>query len=247
MLTYFADTLLAHLLTRKSPFYDAIMKGPSPEMEFSAFISLYKVSPFYQFAHFTANQAIIEAFKREGSRALHVLDFDVSYGFQWPSLMQSLSENATPTNKISLKITAFGGNVEVIQETESGLVSFAKGFPNLIFEFHGLVRGSKNVKMEKRKDETVAINLVFHLTSLKTLSKISETLSFVYSLKSSIVILVEQEGTSSSNKFLPRFMESLHQFAAIFDSLDDCLPLESDERLSIERNHLGKEIRSAIN
>ncbi|KAG6436004.1 hypothetical protein SASPL_100885 [Salvia splendens] len=245
--TYFTDTLLAHLLTRKSPFYDAIMKGPSPEMELSAFISLYKASPFYQFAHFTANQAIIEAFEREGSKALHVIDFDVSYGFQWPSLMQSLSENATPTNKISLKITAFGENVEEFQETESRLVSFAKGFPNLVFEFHRLVRGSKNVKMEKRKDETVAINLVFHLTSLKTLSKISETLSFVYSLKPSIVVLVEQEGTCSSNKFLPRFMESLHQFAAIFDSLDDCLPLESDERLSIERDHLGKEIRSAIN
>ncbi|KAL1543928.1 GRAS family protein RAM1-like [Salvia divinorum] len=244
---YFTDALLAHLLTRKSPFYDAIMKGPSPEMEFSAFTSLYKVSPFYQFAHFTANQAIIGAFDREGSRALHVLDFDICHGFQWPSLMQSLSENATPTKKISLKITAFGGSVEEIQETESRLLSFAKGFPNLVFEFHGLVRGSKNVKMENRKNETVAINLVFHLTSIKTLSKISEILSFVYSLKPSIVVLVEQEGTSSSNKFLPRFMEFLHQFAAIFDSLDDCLPLESDERLSIERDHLGKEIRSVIN
>ncbi|XP_042035064.1 GRAS family protein RAM1-like [Salvia splendens] len=244
---YFADALLAHLLTRKSPFYDAIMKGPSPEEEFLAFTSLYKVSPFYQFAHFTANQAIIEAFEREGSRALHVLDFDVSYGFQWPSLMQSLSENATATNKISLKLTAFGRNMEEIQETESRLVSFAKGFPNLIFEFHGLVRGSKNAKVRTRKNETIAINLVFHLTSLKTLSKISETLSYVYSLNPSIVVLVEHEGKCSSNKFLSRFIESLHQFAAMFDSLDDCLPLESGERLSIERDHLGREIRSAIN
>lgn len=244
---YFADALLAHLLTRRSPFYDAIMKPPSPEEAFSAFTSLYKVSPLYQFAHFTANQAILEAFEREGNSALHVVDFDVSYGFQWPSLMQSLSENATPTSKISLKITAFGGNMEEIQETESRLVSFAKGFSNLVFEFHGLVRGSKNVKVKKRKNETIAVNLLFHLTSLKTLSKITETLTYVHSLNPSIVVLVEQEGTCSSNKFLPRFMESLHQFAAIFDSLDDCLPLGSAERLSIERNHLGREIRSVIN
>ncbi|XP_057793103.1 GRAS family protein RAM1-like [Salvia miltiorrhiza] len=245
---YFADALLAHLLTRKSPFYDAIMKPPSPSEAFSAFTSLYKASPFFQFAHFTANQAILEAFQRDASsRALHVVDFDVSYGFQWPSLMQSLSENATPTNKISLRITAFGPHMEEIQETESRLVSFAKGFCNLVFEFHGLVRGSKNVKVKKRKNETVAVNLVFHLTSLKTLSKISETLSYVHSLKPSVIVLVEQEGKCSSNKFLPRFMESLHQFAAIFDSLDDCLPLDSAERLSIERDHLGREIRSVIN
>ncbi|KAE8666521.1 hypothetical protein F3Y22_tig00112498pilonHSYRG00295 [Hibiscus syriacus] len=42
-------------------------------------------------------------------------------------------------------------------------------------------------------------------------------------------------------------MESLHYFAAMFDSLDDCLPLESAERLSIEKKHLGKEIKSVIN
>lgn len=247
---YFGDGLLARLLTRKSPFYDTIMKVPTPEEDFLAFTALYRVSPFYQFAHFTANQAILEAFEREessNSRALHVVDFDVSYGFQWPSLMQSLSENATPTNRVSLKITGFGGSMEELQETESRLVSFAKGFRNLVFEFHGLVRGSKNVKVKKRKNETVAVNLVFHLSSLNSLSKISETLNYVCSLNPSIVALVEQEGTCNSNKFLPRFMESLHQFAAIFDSLDDCLPLDSAERLSIEKNHLGKEIKSVIN
>ncbi|KAI3464416.1 hypothetical protein Pfo_021079 [Paulownia fortunei] len=247
---YFADGLVAKLLTRKSPFYDMMMKIPTPEEEFLAFTELYKVSPFYQFAHFTANQAILEAFEKEentNNRALHVIDFDISYGFQWPSLMQSLSENATTTNRTSLKITGFGRSLEGLQETESRLVSFAKGFRNLVFEFHGLVRGSKLVKPKKKKNETVAVNLVFHLNSLNNFSKISETLKFVYSLSPSIVVLVEQEGSRNTYKFLPRFMESLHYFAAIFDSLDDCLPLDSAERLSIEKNHLGKEIKCVIN
>ncbi|KAK9943380.1 hypothetical protein M0R45_008990 [Rubus argutus] len=60
-------------------------------------------------------------------------------------------------------------------------------------------------------------------------------------------MLVEQEGSRSPRSFLSRFMESLHYFAAMFDSLDDCLPLESGERLSIEKNHLGKEIKSMLN
>ncbi|KAL0360122.1 UNVERIFIED_CONTAM: GRAS family protein RAM1 [Sesamum radiatum] len=233
---YFADGLVAKLLTRKSPFYDMIMKIPTPDEEFLAFTQLYKVSPFYQFAHFTANQAILEAFEKErntNNRALHVIDFDICYGFQWPSLMQSLSENATTTNRILLKITGFE--------------AFAKGFRNLVFEFHGLVRGSKLVKPKKKKNETVAVNLVFHLNSLNSSSKISETLKYVYSLSPSVVVLVEQEGSRDSHKFLPRFMESLHYFAAIFDSLDDGLPLDSAERLSIEKNHLGKMIKCVIN
>lgn len=247
---YFSDGLLARLLTRKSPFYGTVKTAPSPDEEFLAFTSLYKVSPFYQFAHFTANQAILEGYLREESvnnRALHVVDFDVSYGFQWPSLMQSLSENATPTSRVSLRITGFSTNVEKLQETESRLVSFAKGFQNLVFEFNGLVRGSKIVKLKKRKNETVAVNLVFHLSSLNSLLKIEETLSFVYSLRPSVVVVVEREGSRNNCKFLPRFMESLHYFAAIFDSLDDCLPIDSAERLSIEKNHLGQEIISLIN
>ncbi|XWS24846.1 hypothetical protein CRYUN_Cryun27aG0020000 [Craigia yunnanensis] len=250
VVAYFADGLAARLLSRKSPFYDMIMKEPTTEEEFLAFTCLYRVSPYYQFAHFTANQAIIEAFEKEeeiNNRALHVIDFDVSYGFQWPSLIQSLSEKASGGNPISLRLTGYGRSLEELQETETRLVSFAKGFCNLVFEFQGLLRGSKLINLRKKKNETVAVNLVFHLNTLNNILKISDTLKSVHSLKPSIVILVEQEGSRSPRSFLSRFMESLHYFAAMFDSLDDCLPLESAERLSIEKNHLGEEIKSMIN
>ncbi|XVF63263.1 hypothetical protein PTKIN_Ptkin09bG0073600 [Pterospermum kingtungense] len=250
VVAYFADGLAARLLTRKSPFYDMIMKEPTPEEEFLAFTCLYRVSPYYQFAHFTANQAIIEAFEKEeeiNNRALHVIDFDVSYGFQWPSLIQSLSEKASSGNRISLRLTGYGRSLEELQETEARLVSFAKGFCNLVFEFQGLLRGSNLINPRKKKNETVAVNLVFHLNTLNNLMRISDTLKTVHSLRPSVVILVEQEGSRSPRSFLSRFMESLHYFAAMFDSLDDCLPLESGERLSIEKNHLGKEIKGMVN
>ncbi|KAG8633388.1 GRAS family protein RAM1 [Manihot esculenta] len=250
VVAYFSDGLAARLLTRKSPFYDMIMKEPTSEEEFLAFTDLYRVSPYYQFAHFTANQAIIETFEKEeesNNRALHVIDFDVSYGFQWPSLIQSLSEKATNGNRISLQITGYGRSLEELQETESRLVSFSKGFRNLVFEFHGLLRDSKLINLKKKKNETVAVNLVFHLNTLNDSLKISDTLKSIHSLQPSIVVLVEQEGSRSPRSFLSRFMESLHYFAAMFDSLEDCLPLESSERLNIEKNHLGKEIKGMLN
>ncbi|XP_020224743.1 protein SCARECROW [Cajanus cajan] len=251
VVAHFADGLAARLLTRKSPFYDMLIGEPTTEEEFLAFTDLYRVSPYFQFAHFTANQAILEAFEREeerNNRALHVIDFDVSYGFQWPSLIQSLSEKATSGNRISLRITGFGKSLKELQETESRLVSFSKGFGSLVFEFQGLLRGSRVINLRKKKNETVAVNLVSYLNTLSCFMKISDTLGFVHSLNPSIVVLVEQEGSRSTPRsFLSRFTDSLHYFAAMFDSLDDCLPLESAERLRIEKKLLGKEIKSMLN
>ena len=45
---------------------------------------------------------------------------------------------------------------------------------------------------------------------------------------------------------LPPFTPSLRYFAAVFDSLHECLPAHSAERLAIERNHLGMEISDAM-
>ena len=157
VVAYFVDGLAARLLTKKSPFYDMLMEEPTTEEEFLAFTDLYRVSPYFQFAHFTANQAILEAFEKEeerNNRALHVIDFDVSYGFQWPSLIQSLSEKATSGNRISLRITGFGKSLKELQETESRLVSFSKGFGSLVFEFQGLLRGSRVINLRK-KGETL--------------------------------------------------------------------------------------------
>ncbi|XP_019180323.1 PREDICTED: scarecrow-like protein 23 [Ipomoea nil] len=249
---YFAAALTARLLTQKSPFYHTIMKPPTSQEEFLAFTHLYKVSPLYQFAHFTANQAIIEAFENENKPSLHVIDFDISHGFQWPSLIQSLSQNITTTpallNRISLRITGFATTLNELQETEARLLSFAKGFRNLSFEFHGLLKGSNLGNIVTLENETTAVNLSFHVNDNRLTADISETLKAVHSLRPSVVTVVEQDVICRKlpQSFLSRFMESLHYFAAMFDSLDDCLPIDSHERLSIE-NHLGREIKSVMN
>ncbi|XP_020246353.1 scarecrow-like protein 21 [Asparagus officinalis] len=247
---YFTDGLAAKLLTRRSPLYSMIVANPTPEQELLAFTQLYRNSPYYQFAHFTANQVIIEAFDEEekhNNRSLHVIDFDVSYGFQWPSLIQSLSDKATSNSPIYLRITGFGQSLEVLKETEIRLKNFAKGCNNLFFEFKGNLRGLGQRNIEVKKDETLVVNLVFYLQSLMSSNEVSATLNYIKLLNPSLVVLVEKEGSRISRSFfLSRFMESLHYFAAMFDSLDDCLPADSIDRLSIEKNHLGREIKYIV-
>ncbi|XP_073004030.1 scarecrow-like protein 21 [Typha latifolia] len=248
---YFADALAARILTPRSPFYQSFMLTPTPEVEFSAFTDLYRASPYYQFAHFTANQAIVEAFEdeeKENGGRLHVIDFDVSYGFQWPSLIQSLSDKATSSKPIALRITGFGRSIQELKETEMRLVHFANCYDNLFLKFEGIFRGDdatgRSIKIEE--NATVVVNSVFYLRNLRSSTEISDALAVLYSLNPSLVVLVEKEGRQRQGGFLSRFMESLNYSAAMFDSLNECLPADSMERLNIEKNSLGRDIKHAI-
>ncbi|KAL4183451.1 hypothetical protein AMTRI_Chr11g155200 [Amborella trichopoda] len=244
---YFADGLAARLLTKESPSFEYIMKEPTPRDEFMAFIELYRISPLYQFAHFTANQAILEAFEGEqNNEVLHVVDFDLSHGLQWPSLIQSLSQIKNNTRPATLKIIGLCKTMEELDETEQRLANFAKSC-GLDFVFDGLLQSSRPSDIRVGKNETIAVNLMFYLQTLNSTLDILELIKSISKLNPSILVVVENEAARNSRTFLSRFMESLHYFAALFDMLNDFMPSRSFERLSIEKNFLGKQIKRAMN
>ncbi|XP_021318456.1 scarecrow-like protein 23 [Sorghum bicolor] len=296
---YFADALASSRLVIRSPSpaaaaaAAAASPSPSPPTRaerFLAYTMFYQASPIYQLAHFTANQAIVEAFESGGRRRLHVVDFDVSYGFQWPSLIQSMSHAAASTSTstcttsssshdggdgdcaeppVSLRITGLGTNPDELRQTEARLARFASGCPNLRFEFEGIVvvdddgpdSGRRHERIKVDDDATVVVNLVFpaaaaHQSSTTTSTRdeaCSSALARIRSLNPSLVFLVEKDGGGNatsrgrrSSIVLPPFTASLRYFAAVFDSLHECLPADSAERLAIERNHLGAEISDAM-
>ncbi|CAL5027457.1 unnamed protein product [Urochloa decumbens] len=269
---HFADALAASRLLR-SPV-TAASPAPAParaEQSFLAYTMFYQASPLHQFAHFAANQAIVEAFERGGRRRLHVVDFDVSYGFQWPSLIQSLSDAASTSGgepAVSLQITGVGPSADELRQTGARLTRFASGCPNVRFEFDGVVTGPSSSGRHERiikdddggGDATVVVNLAFPAAST-TREAFSSTLARVRSLNPSLVFLVERgSGMSSSNgggatsrggrrfssQLLPPFTACLRYFAAVFDSLHECMPADSAERLAIERDYLGVEIADAV-
>ncbi|KAL6885886.1 hypothetical protein ACP4OV_010147 [Aristida adscensionis] len=264
---YFADALASRLLL--SP-----PASPPPRArQFLAYTMFYQASPLLQFAHFTANQAIVEAFEAGGRRRLHVVDFDVSYGCQWPSLIQSLSDAAAASTSsshdgdcdggeaaVSLRITGFGASADELRQTEARLARFASGCPNLRFEFEGVLNGPNNNGRHGRivadVDATVVVNLVFPaVPNSKTTTGSRDacsTLACIESMNPSLVLLVERDeggGNAASRRrtsLLPRFTASLRYYAAVFDSLHESLPVDSAERLAVERDHLGREINAAV-
>lgn len=264
---YFADALASRLLLSPQP-----AQATTRQEQFLAFTMFYQASPLYQFAHFTANQAIMEAFEAGGTRRLHVVDFDVSFGFQWPSLIQSLSDAATTSSSlsshddsgdscdepVSLRITGFGASADELRDTEARLARFADGCPNLRFEFESVLNSGREddgrhnrIKIDPAA--TVVVNLVFPAAQNARAGSWDprSALAHIWSLSPSLVFLIDKvdEGAGrcgGSASLLPRFAANLRYYAAVFESLHECLPADSAERIAIEKDHLGVEISDAM-
>ncbi|GLJ37353.1 hypothetical protein SUGI_0757910 [Cryptomeria japonica] len=83
-----------------------LMEEICKEASATAFQALYELFPYARFAHFTANQSILECFASSNSRKIHIVDFDVREGLQWPPLMEALAAQNGKRSLQLLRITA---------------------------------------------------------------------------------------------------------------------------------------------
>ncbi|KAF7831089.1 DELLA protein GAI-like [Senna tora] len=101
----------------------------------------YESCPYLKFAHFTANQAILEAFA--GANRVHVIDFGLKQGMQWPALMQALA--LRPGGPPTFRLTGIGppqpDDSDALQQVGWKLAQLAKTI-GVQFEFRGFVCSS---------------------------------------------------------------------------------------------------------
>ncbi|KAL1556561.1 DELLA protein gai1 [Salvia divinorum] len=218
--TYFAEALarriykLYPLNHQDSAFNDLL------QMHF------YETCPYLKFAHFTANQAILEAFA--GKTTVHVIDFSMKQGMQWPALLQALA--LRPGGPPTFRLTGIGppshDETDHLQEVGWRLAQLAESI-NVEFEYRGFVASSladlDAAMFDIREGETVAVNSIFELHQLLARpGAIEKVLQVVSGLKPEILTVVEQEANHNGSVFLDRFTESLHYYSTLFDSLESC-------------------------
>ena len=86
--------LAATLTTSTKPNPSSFSGFPPNSIEILKIYQIvYQACPYIKFAHFTANQAIFEAFEAE--ERVHVIDLDILQGYQWPAFMQALAARPT--------------------------------------------------------------------------------------------------------------------------------------------------------
>lgn len=192
--------------------------------------NFYEASPYLKFAHFTANQAILEAF--DGHDCVHVIDFNLMHGLQWPALIQALA--LRPGGPPLLRLTGIGppspDGRDSLREIGLRLAELARSV-NVRFAFRGVAASRlddvKPWMLQVSPKEAVAVNSVMHLHRLlgsdpTRSSPIDSVLSWIRSLNPKIMTVVEQEANHNQTGFLDRFTEALYYYSTVFDSLEAC-------------------------
>ncbi|CAH8266425.1 unnamed protein product [Arabidopsis lyrata] len=242
--TYFAEAL-ARRIYRLSPPQNQIDHSLSDTLQ----MHFYETCPYLKFAHFTANQAILEAF--EGKKRVHVIDFSMNQGLQWPALMQALAlrEGGPPT----FRLTGIGppapDNSDHLHDVGCRLAQLAEVI-HVEFEYRGFVANSladldaSMLELRPSETEAVAVNSVFELHKLLGRpGGIEKVLGVVKQIKPVIFTVVEQESNHNGPVFLDRFTESLHYYSTLFDSLEG-VPSSQDKVMS--EVYLGKQICNLV-
>ncbi|KAJ0971217.1 hypothetical protein J5N97_019176 [Dioscorea zingiberensis] len=249
----FTDALAARLAATLTAAASASTPSPStsPKPPFPShsldvlkiYQILYQACPYIKFAHFTANQAIFEAFEAE--ERVHVIDLDIHQGYQWPAFMQALA--ARPGGAPFLRITGVGPSLERVRETGRHLAELAHSL-RVPFEFHAVGERLEDLQphmLHRRVGEALAVNSVCRLHRVAGPS-LGGLVGMIRDQAPSIVTLVEQEASHNGPHFLGRFLEALHYYSAIFDSLDATFPSDSVARAKVEQYVFAPEIRNIV-
>ncbi|KAI4295099.1 hypothetical protein L6164_037904 [Bauhinia variegata] len=209
----------------------------------------YEACPYFKFAHFTANQAILEAFN--GQDSVHVIDFNLMHGLQWPALIQALA--LRPGGPPLLRLTGIGppspDGRDTLREIGLRLAELARSV-NVRFAFRGVAASRlEDVKpwmLQVSPKEAVAVNSIMQLHKLlgsDSGSAIEVVLGWIRSLSPKIMTVVEQEANHNQPGFFDRFTEALYYYSTMFDSLEAC-SLQPDKALA--EMYLQREICNVL-
>ncbi|ERN12738.1 hypothetical protein AMTRI_Chr02g217760 [Amborella trichopoda] len=216
---------------------------------------LYEICPYFKFGYMAANGAIAEAFRTEDW--VHIIDFQIAQGTQWVTLIQALA--ARPSGPPHVRITgiddpvskqARGKGLEVVGERLKAM-SEKFGIP---VEFNAVPVFGPEVELEMldvRPGEALAVNFTLQLhhtpdESVDVRNPRDDLLRRVKALSPKVMTLVEHESNTNTAPFLPRFMETLEYYSAMFESIDVSLARDSKERINVEQHCLARDIVNIV-
>jgi len=220
---YFARGLRSRISGARAECHPAA--AAAPENRMPAYRMLQELSPLIKFAHFTANQAILEA--TADDPGVHVVDLNVGEGVQWASLMSDLARHGGKPFHLTAVVTA---------DDDAGPAAAARwlsefaGSLNLPFRYSSLhLRSEEDLRGFTTSGNGGGSVIVSYDTTDKPYSSLirlqMQLLGSVKILRPKLVILVEQEPFRIDRSLAPLaefFCEVLQHFAATLESLESC-------------------------
>ncbi|KAJ8471545.1 hypothetical protein OPV22_025888 [Ensete ventricosum] len=252
----FADGLEARLAGMGSQIYHGLVAKRTTATDILKAYHLYLAAcPFKRISHFFSNQTILNL--AEKASKVHIIDFGIYFGFQWPCLIQRLAtrEGGPPKLRITgIDVPQPGFRpTERIEETGQRLAAYAKGF-NVPFEYQAIASKWETIRVEDlhiAKDEVVVVNCLYRFRNLidETVvvdSPRNRVLNTIRKMNPDVFIHGVVNGSYSAPFFVTRFREALFHFSALFDMLETNVPHDDEQRLLIEKDLFGREALNVI-
>ncbi|KAI5004976.1 hypothetical protein ZWY2020_032219 [Hordeum vulgare] len=223
-----ADDLEARLAGIGGQVYRDLMERRTSTTYWLDAYSLFIAScPFDRTSYYFANQAILDV--SQGKPRVHIVDFGISFGFQWPLMIQKFAQQEEGAPK--LRITGIDVPqpgflpCKMIEETGKRLADYANMFKDEVLIINCMFR------MKNIGHETEAINSARY-----------KVLKIMRRVNPKIFILGTVNGLRNSPFFIQRFKEVMFQYSLMFDMLDaNVAPRDNRARKMIERVLFGKD------
>lgn len=242
VVTYFAKAMISRVMNSWLGVCSPLVDHRKIHLAFQVFNN---VSPFIKFAHFTSNQAILEAVNN--SQRIHIIDLDIMQGLQWPAFFHILATTRME-GPPEVRMTAIGASMELLVETGKNLSNFARRI-GLSLEFYPIAGKFGEINdvsmLQTRPGETLAVHWLQHSLYDAT-GPDWKTLRLLEELEPRIVTLVEQDVNHIDGSFLDRFVGSLHYYSTLFDSLGTYLHSDDASRLNVEHGILSREVNNIL-
>ncbi|KAL3684217.1 hypothetical protein R1sor_002239 [Riccia sorocarpa] len=256
MVHYFVEALVARLSGTGGRLYAAsISNTPSAIDMLKAYMLFVQCIPLPKIAHYHANKTIYDAVK--GDAAVHIVDFGILYGVQWPCLIQGLAKRAGGPPRLRITGIDFPQpgfkSTERIEETGRRLAEKARAL-GVEFEYQAIAGKWEQIQpsqLNLRKEEVLIVNSVFRLRHLLDETVMASSprklfLSRIHSLNPKLFVTGVVNAGYNTPFFLPRVREAVSHYSAFFDAIHSAVPPIPELRLMVEKQVLGREILNII-
>ncbi|PQQ11725.1 scarecrow-like protein 14 [Prunus yedoensis var. nudiflora] len=167
----FANGLEARLAGTGTQIYTALSsKRTSAADMLKAYQTYIAACPFMKVAIIFANHVISKL--AEKAETLHIIDFGILYGFQWPALIHCLSRRAGGPPKLritGIELPQSGFRPEErVQETGHRLAKYCERH-NVPFEYTAIAKKWETIQIEElkvKRDEVLAVNCLYRFKNL---------------------------------------------------------------------------------
>ncbi|PON68796.1 GRAS transcription factor [Trema orientale] len=253
---YFANALEARLAGTRTALYSPLVSSEMSVVDILRGHQVYiTASPFLRMSYCFANRMIRDL--AQNAKTIHIIDFGIQYGFQWPGLIQHLSRK--PGGPPKLRITGLEflqpgfRPSHRVEETKRRLAKYCQRF-NVPSEFKMITQKWETIRYEDlniNRDEVVVVNCFYRLKHIPDETVVMNNprdtvLKLIRRINPELFIHAVTNGTYNAPFFVTRFREALFHYSALFDMFDNTVPCEEQYRLVFEKAIYGRDIENVI-